>query len=46
MSDQEETEIMDDIAVNQLHGGDGGGADIVFTFNDKQISVSIFPSNG
>lgn len=45
LSDLEATEMMDDIAVNQLHGGNGGGADIVFTFNDKQISVSIFPSN-
>jgi hypothetical protein len=46
MSDLEETEMIDDIAVNQLHGGNGGGADIIFTFNNKQISVSIFPSNG
>ncbi|KAL5611339.1 hypothetical protein FOBRF1_007456 [Fusarium oxysporum] len=37
---------MDDIAVTQLHGGNGSGADMVFMFNDNQISVSIFPSNG
>lgn len=37
---------MDDIAINQLHGGVGDGAAIVFTFNDTLISVSIFPSNG
>ncbi|KAM0193113.1 hypothetical protein ACHAPI_007843 [Fusarium lateritium] len=37
---------MDDITVNHLHGGNGGGADVVFMFNDRQVSVSIFPSNG
>lgn len=37
---------MDEIAVTQLHAGDGDGAGMVFTFNDRQISVSIFPSNG
>lgn len=37
---------MDDIAINQLHGGVGDGAAIVFTFNGTLISVSIFPSNG
>lgn len=42
----EEAENMDDIAVNQLHAGDGDGADIVFSFNGNPISVSIFPTNG
>lgn len=37
---------MDEIAVNQVHSSDGDGADMVFAFNDRQISVSIFPSNG
>lgn len=37
---------MDEIAVNQLHAGDGDGADIVFAFNASTISVSIFPANG
>ncbi|KAM0419091.1 hypothetical protein ACHAPT_012030 [Fusarium lateritium] len=46
MGEMVETEIMDDIAVNQLHAGDGDGADMVFEFNGSQISVSIFPSNG
>ncbi|KAJ9413331.1 hypothetical protein QL093DRAFT_2073034 [Fusarium oxysporum] len=46
MSDLAETDTMDDIAVTQLHGGNGSGADMVFMFNDNQISVSIFPSNG
>ena len=42
----EEMECMDDIAVNQLHGGDGDGADMISTFNGSLISVSIFPNNG
>ncbi|KAF4447323.1 hypothetical protein F53441_9120 [Fusarium austroafricanum] len=46
MSDLVEIDNMDDIAVYELHCGDGDGADIVFTFNDNHISVSIFPSNG
>ncbi|CAJ0546764.1 Ff.00g013910.m01.CDS01 [Fusarium sp. VM40] len=46
MGDLAETETMDDIAVNQLNGGVGDGAAMVFMFNDKLISVSIFPSNG
>ncbi|KIL93942.1 hypothetical protein FAVG1_02504 [Fusarium avenaceum] len=46
MDDLAETETMDDIAINQLHGGVGDGAAMVFTFNDTLISVSISPSNG
>ncbi|KPM37789.1 hypothetical protein AK830_g8771 [Neonectria ditissima] len=46
MSAMAETETMDDIAVNQLHAGDGDGAGMVFAFNGRQISVSIFPGNG
>ncbi|KAM5353509.1 hypothetical protein ACJ41O_000159 [Fusarium nematophilum] len=46
MGDIAETETMDEIAVNQVHSGDGDGADMVFAFNGRQISVSIFPSNG
>ncbi|KAH7245329.1 hypothetical protein BKA59DRAFT_475681 [Fusarium tricinctum] len=46
MGEPAEPETLDDIAVYQLHGGVGDGAAMVFTFNDKLISVSIFPSNG
>ncbi|KAL6922400.1 hypothetical protein ACHAP8_010978 [Fusarium lateritium] len=37
---------MDEIAVYEIHGGDGDGADITFSFNGEFISVSIFPSDG
>ncbi|KAF5018795.1 hypothetical protein F66182_9213 [Fusarium sp. NRRL 66182] len=37
---------IDEIAVYQLHAGDGDGADVVFAFNNVQISVSMFPSSG
>ncbi|KJZ70014.1 hypothetical protein HIM_10595 [Hirsutella minnesotensis 3608] len=33
------------VAVLQIHGGDGDGADIVFNFNGQRIAVSIFPSS-
>lgn len=46
MSEITEAETMDEIAVYQLHSGQGDGADMVFEFNGRQISVSIFPSNG
>jgi hypothetical protein len=46
MSDRAEEETLDEIAVNQLHAGDGDGVGLVFTFNGRIISVSIFPSNG
>lgn len=42
----DETDNMDHIAVNQLHAGDGDGADMVFSFNGSPNSVSIFPANG
>lgn len=35
---------MDDIAICQINAGDGDGADVIFDYNDKRISVSIFPS--
>ena len=37
---------MDGIAVDQLHAGDGDGADMVLTSNDGRVFVSMFPSNG
>ncbi|KAJ4116188.1 hypothetical protein NW768_011161 [Fusarium equiseti] len=46
MSNQLEPEFLDDIAIYQLRGGHGEGAEIRFKFNNKQICVSIFPSNG
>jgi len=46
MSNLSEPEFLDDIAVYQLRGGNGDGAEMRFKFNDKQICVSIFPSNG
>jgi hypothetical protein len=46
MSNSSEPEFLDDIAVYQLRGGNGDGAEMRFKFNDKQICVSIFPSNG
>ncbi|KJZ69902.1 hypothetical protein HIM_10713 [Hirsutella minnesotensis 3608] len=33
------------VAVLQIHGGDGDGADIIFNFNGQRIAVSIFPSS-
>lgn len=36
---------MDRIAVCQINGGDGDGADIVFDYNGNRISVSILPSS-
>ncbi|KAM0342102.1 hypothetical protein ACHAPU_009716 [Fusarium lateritium] len=41
-----ETELFDDIAVTNISGGDGDGANMVFTFNNIHISVSVLPSNG
>ncbi|RFU33686.1 hypothetical protein B7463_g2664, partial [Scytalidium lignicola] len=38
-------DTIDDIAVVQIHTGDGDGADIVFEFNKICIAVSIFPSH-
>ncbi|KAG5810516.1 hypothetical protein H9Q71_005429 [Fusarium xylarioides] len=46
MGDMVETEPMDDIAVYELHGGIGDGADMVLGFNGCLFSVSISPSNG
>jgi hypothetical protein len=46
MSDIADEETMDEIAVSQLHAGEGDGADMVFTFNGRLISVSVFPTNG
>ncbi|KAF5540000.1 hypothetical protein FMEXI_8650 [Fusarium mexicanum] len=46
MGDLAEAEVMDEISIGQLHGGEEGGADMIFTFNDRLISVSIFPTNG
>ncbi|RBR14478.1 uncharacterized protein FIESC28_07714 [Fusarium coffeatum] len=46
MSNQSEPEFLDDIAVYQLRDGNGDGAEMRFKFNNKQICVSIFPSNG
>ncbi|KAJ4007421.1 hypothetical protein NW752_007598 [Fusarium irregulare] len=46
MSDLPESELVDEITLNQVHSGDGTSASIVFKFNDNQIGVSIFPSNG
>ncbi|KAH7002978.1 hypothetical protein EDB82DRAFT_482319 [Fusarium venenatum] len=37
---------MEHVAVYELHGGNGDGADITFLFNGKVMSVSIFPTNG
>jgi len=33
------------LAVLQMHGGDGDGADFIFTFNGQRIAVSVFPSS-
>ncbi|KAF5599022.1 hypothetical protein FPANT_3625 [Fusarium pseudoanthophilum] len=41
-----ETEVTDDIAVYELHGGIGDGADMVLGFNGCLFSISISPSNG
>ncbi|KAF5581285.1 hypothetical protein FPCIR_10278 [Fusarium pseudocircinatum] len=41
-----ETEATDDIAVYELHGGIGDGADMVLEFNGCLVSISILPSNG
>ena len=38
-------EDMDLIAVTQINTGDGDGADITFEFNNKHISLSMFPSH-
>ncbi|KAF4947502.1 hypothetical protein FGADI_10347 [Fusarium gaditjirri] len=46
MGDMVETQAMDNIAVYELHGGDGDGAEMVFTLNGCLISVSVSPSNG
>lgn len=35
---------LDSVAVLQIHGGDGDGAEIIFNFNDQRIAVSVFPS--
>ena len=34
---------MNHLAIYQINTGNGDGADILFDYNDKQISVSIFP---
>ncbi|KAH8817429.1 hypothetical protein F5884DRAFT_874470 [Xylogone sp. PMI_703] len=39
-----EDDVLNDMAVVQMHVGDGDGADVVFECNSKRISVSIFPS--
>lgn len=39
--DQEKMENMDDIAVYQIHAGDGDGADMIFDFNGQRMSVSV-----
>lgn len=36
---------MPDIAVHQVNAGDGDGADMVFDYNGRKISVSVFPSS-
>ncbi|KAI1453896.1 hypothetical protein F4805DRAFT_352899 [Annulohypoxylon moriforme] len=41
----DEVDKMDDIFVHQINTGDGDGADIIFSFNDQRIAVSIFPSS-
>ena len=46
MCDMIETEATDDIAVYELHGGIGDGAEMVLSFNGCLVSVSISPSNG
>ncbi|PNP86549.1 hypothetical protein FNYG_00251 [Fusarium nygamai] len=46
MGDMVEIEATDDIAVYELHGAIGDGADMVLGFNGCLISVSISPSNG
>ncbi|KAF5685732.1 hypothetical protein FDENT_6067 [Fusarium denticulatum] len=46
MGDMIETQTMDDIAVYELHGGIGDGAEMVLGFNGCLVSVSISPSNG
>lgn len=46
VSDVSEPEFTDDIAVTQLHSGDGTAANMVLKFNDNRICLSIFPSNG
>ncbi|RBQ80369.1 hypothetical protein FVER14953_12589 [Fusarium verticillioides] len=46
MGDMVETGAMDDIAVYELHGGIGDGADMVLGFNGCSISISISPSSG
>ncbi|KAF5642266.1 uncharacterized protein FTJAE_3741 [Fusarium tjaetaba] len=46
MGDMVEIVAMDDIAVYDLHGGIGDGADMVLGFNGCLISISISPSNG
>lgn len=44
MEQPEETETTDDIAVHELQAGDADGAAIVFCFNGRHVSVSIFPA--
>ncbi|KAF5533967.1 hypothetical protein FNAPI_12520 [Fusarium napiforme] len=46
MGDIIETEVTDEIAVYELHGGIGDGADMVLGFNGCLLSISISPSNG
>lgn len=46
MSDLSESESLDEITFHEVHSGDGTPASILFKFNDNQICVSIFPSNG
>lgn len=41
----DEVDELDSIAILQIHGGDGDGAELVFDFNNHRISVSIFPSS-
>lgn len=33
------------VAVLQIHGGDGDGAELIFNFNGQRMSVSIFPNS-
>ncbi|KAF5718819.1 hypothetical protein FMUND_4986 [Fusarium mundagurra] len=46
MGDTAGMEAMDDVAVYDLHGGIGDGAEMVLGFNGCLISVSMRPSNG
>lgn len=40
----DETIELPDIAIFEIHTGDGDGADIIFDYNGQRISVSVIPS--